>query len=77
MNHAGHIIKVGTRAELSSKLRVWKEHSEMFKLRALGRAGLVSLGTPISEDFFVLESTLRFWIDSTCCVALGTIYMAC
>ena len=44
-------------SELSSKLGMWKEHYEMFNLWALGRAGFVSLGMPISEDFFVLEWT--------------------
>ena len=37
-------------SELSPKLRVWEEHCE-----ALGRAGFVSVGTPISEDFFILS----------------------
>ena len=43
-------------------------HYDMFDLQALGRARIVPLGTPISEDFrvFVLECTLRIGVASAC-----------
>ena len=48
------------------------------QLWAPGRAGYVRLGLPISKGFFILELVLalRFWIDSTCGVTLGTLAMA-